>query len=73
VKTAVVTMAQITAEPGMPLSEAFWCGRHDGESWPAWKLRMQAELLERQITWMQYRISIKQEQIRQLADEAAGR
>lgn len=39
-RTAVVTMAQITAEPGQPLDAAFWCGRRDGERHAEWKQRM---------------------------------
>lgn len=38
-KTGIVTMGDIMAEPGQPISAEFWLTKRDGEGYPAWLAR----------------------------------
>lgn len=55
-KTAVVRMSDILAEPGQPLNASYWCGRQGSESYAAWKARTEVERLEQDIAALQERI-----------------
>lgn len=46
-KTAIVPISEVAAQPGMPLTADYWCTRQDAESYPAWRLRTKAENRER--------------------------
>ena len=45
-QVAVVSSADILAQPGVPLRAAYWATRLPGEDWTAWRMRQQAEELE---------------------------
>jgi hypothetical protein len=46
-RIAIVSSAELAAQPGAPLSADYWVNRLPGETWPAFKLRRQLEDLER--------------------------
>jgi hypothetical protein len=41
--TAIVSLADVAAEPGHPLDPHFWCGRLPGESYRQFQLREQID------------------------------
>ena len=45
-QVAEVSSAAILAEPGLPLTAAYWTTRLPGETWTAWRARQEAEELE---------------------------
>lgn len=45
-QSGVVSVAELLAEPGAPLSADYWLNRNPGESWPAYQRRREADLLE---------------------------
>jgi hypothetical protein len=49
-RVAIVSSADIAAEPGRPLGAAFWTEREPGESWTRFRVRRQAEDAERRAT-----------------------
>ena len=43
---AVVSSAEVGAEPGMPISADYWVNREPGETWTAFRARRQVEAAE---------------------------
>jgi hypothetical protein len=43
---AIVSSAELAAQPGAPLSPDYWVNRRPGESWQTYRVRRQIEALE---------------------------
>jgi hypothetical protein len=45
-QVAIVSSAELAAQPGAPLSADYWVNRRPGETWTAYRVRRQIEALE---------------------------
>jgi len=47
---AIVSSAELAAQPGAPLTADYWVNRLPGEPWTAYRVRRQAEALDARAT-----------------------
>lgn len=72
VKTAIVSMSEIAAQPGAPLSAEYWVNRLPGESWPAYQRRRKIEELTARAGRFEARAQRLREQAAVLQNEGSA-
>jgi hypothetical protein len=50
-QVAVVSSADIWAQPTKPIAAAYWVTKQPGETYTAWRVRQECEALERRAKW----------------------
>jgi hypothetical protein len=71
-RVAIVSSAELAAQPGAPLSADYWVNRLPGEPWTAYRVRRQIEALEAKAVTHEEAAARLREQAAQLRQAAGG-